>query len=408
MITFPLGPSPDGRRIVDADGRPVLIVGDAAWSLIANTTPSEAHDYLSSRRSQGFNALVVNLIESTYARNAPATVDGTQPFLTPGDFTTPNEAYLAHAETILQLCADAGFAVFLGPAYLGWPHPRPEGPAEGWHDVVLRNGVDGCRSWGEVVARRLGHFDNIIWQIGGDRNPDEATPALSALVEGLRAGGARGPMVSHVYAYCSALDLPGVDWITFNLTYGYGDLYPQVVRDARREPQMPTILVEAYYEGEWDASPLQVRRQMWASVLGGGCGHVFGNRPVWLFDPGWQGALDSPGARAMRVFHQTLSPLDWSRLQPDAPATVLDPTGAPRPTEAPFLGRTAAGDLAVAYTSTPAPFTVNLAALGGGSVKATWIDPATGERSPSITLSERITVTPPFNADAVLVLERSA
>lgn len=403
-----LAPSRDGRRIVDADDHPMLVVGDAAWSLIANTTTDEAELYLTHRRRQGFNTVLVNLIESTYARNAPATVDGVEPFLTRGDFTTPNERYMAHAEAILHLCAEHGFTVLLGPAYLGWPHPRPGQPEEGWHSVVLRNGAPGCRAWGEFLAGRFGHFDNVVWQIGGDRNPDEATRALAALVEGLRAGGVSGPMVSHVYAHCSALDLPGMDWVSFNLTYGYGDAYSHVLRDARREPPMPTVLAEAYYEGEWDATAIQIRRQIWSSVLGGGCGHIFGNRPVWLFDPGWQDALESPGAAAMSVFRQTLADLDWSALVPDAPAAVLEPTRAPRPIDAPFLAADPHGDLAVAYTSTADPFTLNMAALGSGPYRAVWIDPATGARAASTVLSGRTTVNPPFATDAVLILERDS
>ena len=35
---FPLHISPNRRRLLDPAGRPVLLQGDAAWSLIANTT----------------------------------------------------------------------------------------------------------------------------------------------------------------------------------------------------------------------------------------------------------------------------------------------------------------------------------------------------------------------------------
>lgn len=403
---FPLQVSENGRRLLDASGTPFLVQGDAAWSLIANTSLTEADAYLADRQERGFNTLVVNLIESTYARHAPASVDGVPPFTEAGRFTAPHEPYMAHAEAVLQRCLDRGFTVLLGPAYLGWPHPRPGEPAEGWHETVLRNGEEGCRAWGEYLARRFGHFPHLVWQIGGDRNPDEATPALRALVDGLRAGGVQGPFVSHVYAYCSALDLPGLDWVTFNLTYGYGDLYPQVLRDTRREPPVPTILVEAFYEGEWDASPLQVRRQAWASVLAGGCGHIFGNRPIWLFDPGWRDALDSPGSRAMTVFGRTLARYAWHRLRPDAPATILDPAPRPRPDTQPFLAASPEGDLAIGYASTPAPFAVNTSALGGGTHATTWVEPATGESLTAAHVTGRTMMTPPFAEDAVLILER--
>ena len=61
--TFPLAVDPTGNHLVDADGDPFLIHGDAAWSLVLQLDPQQTADYLSTRRDQGFNALVVNLIE---------------------------------------------------------------------------------------------------------------------------------------------------------------------------------------------------------------------------------------------------------------------------------------------------------------------------------------------------------
>ena len=51
---YPLKISTDRRRLLDADGRPFLIQGDAAWSLIANLTYDEAIRYLgeSARRKE--------------------------------------------------------------------------------------------------------------------------------------------------------------------------------------------------------------------------------------------------------------------------------------------------------------------------------------------------------------------
>jgi hypothetical protein len=63
LIRLPLRLSPDRRRILDADGNAVLLQGDAAWSLIANTTLDEARFYIEDRRRKGFNTLIVSLIE---------------------------------------------------------------------------------------------------------------------------------------------------------------------------------------------------------------------------------------------------------------------------------------------------------------------------------------------------------
>ena len=93
LIRLPLRLSPDRRRILDADGNAVLLQGDAAWSLIANTTLDEARFYIEDRRRKGFNTLIVSLIEYCFAQNPPRNLAADEPFTTPGDFRTPNGGY---------------------------------------------------------------------------------------------------------------------------------------------------------------------------------------------------------------------------------------------------------------------------------------------------------------------------
>jgi hypothetical protein len=52
LARYPLTISADRRRLLDADGRPFLIQGDAAWSLLANLKYAEAVRYLEDRRSK--------------------------------------------------------------------------------------------------------------------------------------------------------------------------------------------------------------------------------------------------------------------------------------------------------------------------------------------------------------------
>ena len=142
-VTFPVAVTPDRRRLVDAAGRPVLIQGDAAWSLIANLTLAEAERYLDARQAQGFNAVIVSLIERLFSADPPRNRAGDEPFTVPGDFRTPAEPYMAHAERVLELCRQRGILVFLAPTYLGYhdPHyPGFGGRSEGWYEEVLANG----------------------------------------------------------------------------------------------------------------------------------------------------------------------------------------------------------------------------------------------------------------------------
>src|SRR4051812_12796291 len=68
---FPLRVNAYHRYLEDAKGRPVLVSGDSAWSLIAQLGRSDAARYFDDRAGRGFNAVIVNLVEHKFASNAP-------------------------------------------------------------------------------------------------------------------------------------------------------------------------------------------------------------------------------------------------------------------------------------------------------------------------------------------------
>src|SRR4051812_43614661 len=69
LARYPVKISADRRRLIDADGRPFLIQGDTAWSLIANLQFDEAVRYLDDRHAKGFNTIIVNLIEHHFSKD---------------------------------------------------------------------------------------------------------------------------------------------------------------------------------------------------------------------------------------------------------------------------------------------------------------------------------------------------
>ena len=89
-LAFRCASRPTGGACSMRTGRPVLLQGDAAWSLIANSTSTRRVHYLDDRRAKGFNTLIVNLIEYLLLADPPRDLAGDEPFTTPGD--------IAHAE----------------------------------------------------------------------------------------------------------------------------------------------------------------------------------------------------------------------------------------------------------------------------------------------------------------------
>src|SRR5215510_5117070 len=314
-LQFPLKRA--GACLVDAGGAPVWLHGEAAWSLLVRLDDADVDRYLADRRARGVNALVVNLIEHKFADHAPRNRAGDAPFTTAGDFSTPNEAYFAHGDRVLARCAAAGMVVLLAPAYLGY-----KGGDEGWYEEVRRNGPAKLAAYGRFLGTRYRSAPNLVWLEGGDAPPMAAGDEIEALVAGIRETDPVHLHAAHSTRYRSALDDYDRPWLDLNTTYsdceGHGR---QLLRDAHRRRAVPTMFIEGTYEGE-QASLACTISQAYRTLLSGAAGHVFGNKPIWLFGPGWPEALDSPGSRAMQHLAELVAAHDLRGLTPDFGETI--------------------------------------------------------------------------------------
>jgi len=402
---YPLRVGPDRRHLVDSTGAPFLVQGDAPWSLISGVTREDADLYLERRRGQGFNSIIVNLIEHKF--HGPVNRYGEGPFTTPGDFSTPNEKYFAHADWVIRKAAEKGIQVFLAPIYLGYI-----GTDEGWIEEALANGPEKCRAWGRYVGRRYRDFDNLVWLIGGDRNPDTARADVDAVAAGIKEFDQRHIFTAHCHPENSAVSRYGNDgWLDLNTTYTYNIVHKMLLADYNHKPPMPYVLIETSYEGEHNASALQIRRQAYWAILCGAAGQFMGNRPIWLFDPGWQAALDSTGARDMARLKTFFSRQPWDRLVPDEKHdVVIDGLGEFNGLDYLAAARTSDGGTVIAYIPTARPFTVDMARMAGNKAKASWFNPRTGESAAAGEFATRgkKQFTPPGEGDWLLVLDTAS
>src|SRR6267143_3892352 len=156
---YPLKISTNRRYLVDQNNKPFRIQGDSAQSLIANLTYAEADKYLSNRQRKGFNTVNINLLEAKFAIHAPANRNGDAPFTKPGDLSTPNEAYFAFADSIIDLAASKGMLVSLAAMYLGYG-----GGDQGWWSALTNavNTQDVSYRFGLYVCRRYKNRANIL------------------------------------------------------------------------------------------------------------------------------------------------------------------------------------------------------------------------------------------------------
>ncbi len=419
---YPLKTSGNGRYLVDQKGVPFLIAGESPQALMVNLSESEAEVFFANRQSHRFNAVWINLLcrPGTGGRADGSTFDGLHPFRTPDDLSTPNEAYFARCDRMIELAAKHGLLVILDPCET-IDHLK----------MMVSNGPEKCRAFGRYLGDRYKRFDNLLWMHGNDFSgwkQAESDAAVRAVALGIRDRDDRhlhtielGPRIS------GSLDDPA--WapiIGLCASYTYFPTYAQVLKDYNRARGMPVFMVESDYEFERDSTPAILRRIEYWSNLSGAAGQLYGNGFTWPFKSGWKEKLDTPGAIQMAYVQAFFEPRAWYDLVPDQKHTVLvagygtfdstttDGNCFVMTSDYVTAARTPDGTLVMAYLPSRRTITVDLSTLSGAAT-ARWYDPSRGTYA---NAAEQLTVpnsgkhafTPPGNnadgdGDWVLVLE---
>ncbi|RCW87626.1 DUF4038 domain-containing protein [Phyllobacterium bourgognense] len=395
---FPLQISENHRYLQDTSGRPFLLTGDSAWSLIGDLSREDADMYLADRQSRGFNTILVSLIEHRFSRNAPNNYYKHAPFASGGNFTKPNEAYFADADWILERARERGFLVLLTPAYLG-----TNGGDEGWYQEMHDAGADALRSYGRYLGQRYRHFDNIIWVQGGDWDPPTKT-LVDALAQGIKETNPEALQTVHAGRDTDVLHSWEEEWLGLDTVYTYGDVRTANLKRYLSGRVRPFFFIEGMYEGEHNTTEQTIREIAYGSILSGAAGQVFGNNPVWHFaGPAlfprpvtWQKALSSRGAESMSLLKAFFDAIAWWTLEPEQGKLLV----VPQPPLAGYAigSRSAAGNLAVIYLSDRSSVTLDKAALAPTTRHARWFDPSSGQFSEAVAKSGSKANTLAFDA----------
>ncbi|MBL8551350.1 MAG: DUF4038 domain-containing protein [Hyphomonadaceae bacterium] len=403
---FPLRLSADKRYLEDANGNPFIMRGDSPWSLIVGPNDAGLAQYLDDRKARGVNAVLVELIEPYFT--GPADAFGNVPFSNPHDFTTPNEAYFAHADRVIREAEQRGILVLLFPAYLGW-----QGGSEGYYQELLSQGVDKMRQYGRYVGNRYRNFTNILWVLGGDHGAHQAIEEIRAMVEGIEETfGPNGIYTVHSGqgssfddGYTRSIDT----WVDLDNLYYYSDCrvhVSQMQAMYNRTPTFGFFFIEGHYEGESSTALCRREQEYWPPLLGG-TGYFYGNRPVWLFDSGWQSALNSSGAQDLRRANMLFA----SRPYYFTPAQNALTAGAATGANFVAVGRSANGETLIAYTPDQHALTIDMTKVGGTTAQAWWYNPRADGAPTNLgtfpTTGTR-SFTPPSAGDWALVLDNSA
>ena len=425
--------SANGHYLQTADGKPFFYLGDTAWELFHRLDRDKALHYLKNRADKGFNVIqAVALAElagvdtpNAYGhkplieRNpaAPACKDGEQ------------NDYWDNVDFIIENANKLGLYVGLLPTWGRW-----------WNDGNPIFNAQNAEEYGRWIARRYAKY-NIIWILGGDRNPDsgDKQEIIRAMARGIRSVDKDNLITFHPTGWQTSSKWFHSDgWLSFNgRQSGHNQRYNsnmQIIDDFRRSPAKPIVELEPLYEdhplefnpdNEGHSCAWDVRRTLYWSIFYGAAGVTYGHHSVWQMydeDKGpinrplmtWREALDRPAAgQAVHLKRLMESRPYFSRIP--APEFIIDDKvwssvpGAGRYRFAATMDKE--GSWAMVYAPLGRTFSVDTKRLTGKKLVAWWYSPRTGKAKKIGCLTNNGTpleFTPPAAGEAldwVLVID---
>ncbi|MCL4506988.1 MAG: glycoside hydrolase family 140 protein [Chloroflexi bacterium] len=372
----PIRVSPNGRYFVDAAQQPFFWMGDTAWPLVAQYSREDAEKYLANRARKGFTVIQGVLAwggGTGFEGPTPGpNAAGDLPWLN-NDPATPNDAYFQHVDHLARVAADNGLILAMLPTWGYYVN-----------DVKTLN-TENAYAYGRWLGARYKSQPNIIWVNGGDCVPTGYEVVWRALAHGLREGDGGAHLIT--YHPCgwthSSQFFHQEDWLDFNMIQTWTEwakVYPAVAYDTQLLPIKPVVLAEGAYENgpeypQGPITPLIVRRQAWWSFMAGGY-PTYGQNEMWRMQPGWASTFDTPGAAHMSVFKKLATSRAWQRRIPDQ-RLFASGVGSERTLNTAV--RSPEGDWAMIYLSSQCHVLIHLDKMQVRRVKATLVNPQTGE-----------------------------
>ena len=402
----PLRVSDNKRHLVRADGTPFFWLGDTAWELCRRCHRGEVDHYLANRASKGFNVVQTVVLSELNGLTEPNR-DGHRP-LVDLDPTRPNEPYFEHVDYVVRRAAAAGLYVALLPTWGAYvvqeKHPLFES-----HQIF---DAGNARAYGGWIGRRYRDATNLVWVLGGDRDPHGYEPVWDAMAEGLRDGdGGAHPITYHPRGGASSADLlHDRPWLDFNMVQsGHArkgnNNYDLLARTYDRAPTKPVFDGEPNYEdaglgfdgagGRLAFDDHDVRNAAYWSVFAGGFGVTYGANTIWqMWQPGmptllnpkrsWKEALDLPGAYQLRWLRRLVESRPMLTRIPDQSLVAGHEgfgTDHRQATRDGTPGRRDATYLMV-YNAVGASSAVDTGVIAGRRLRVWWYDPRHGTAYP--------------------------
>ena len=391
--------SKNQRFLETADGKPFFWMGDTAWELFHRLSREEADLYLKNRADKGFTVIQAVALAETDGLHTP-NYYGEIP-LENDDPEKPREAYFQHVDYIVRKAEQLGLYIGLLPT---------------WGDKIFKDrwGVGpeifntaNAKIYGKWIGNRYKNQKNIIWILGGDRNPrNEGDITIwramaEGIVEGV-GGNNKALMTFHpqpngVNDGGSAKWFHNDAWLDFNMFQtGHcreNNLWDRMAYAYNLKPIKPVLDGEPIYEDHpvcfnatenGTSSAYDVRKSAYMDVFAGAFGHTYGCHDIWqMYSPHrtpvngphypWYVALDLPGASQMKFLRQLIESRPFFDRVPDQSLI----TNALNSND--HIQATRGNDYILIYTSQGKSVMVNTSKISGKEIVAYWYNPRNGD-----------------------------
>ncbi len=385
----------DKRFLSQGNGKVFYWLGDTAWELFHRLTREEVDLYLKNRAEKGFTVIEAAALAEFDGLSQPNAY-GQLPLINSNP-AQPNEAYFKHLDYVVDKAAQYQMFVGILPT---WGDKFSKKFGTGPEIFTPENAL----AYGEFLGRRYKN-KNVIWILGGDRNPENQThySIIKALVEGLKAGDEGKHLMTYFPSSNSnsSAFYHQAPWLNINMFQS-----GQATRDRKNYvmmrqnhylfPVKPTLDGGPRYEnGPINYNPdlgyfsdFDARQAAWWAVLSGACGHTYGSHDVWqFFNPNrnppisyarthWKRSLDLPGAYQMGYIRRLMEAHPWWRLMPEQ--RVIKNSN---PEDEQYQVAAISEDMnfLIAYTPTGKPLQIDLSMLvGAPRLLAFWYNPRDG------------------------------
>ena len=392
--------SENHRFLQTEDGKPFFWTGDTAWELMHKLDNEEVEYYLEKRSSQGFNIVQTVILAELDGLHTPNAY-GEKPFISINPLKF-NPEYIKHVRKVIEIAEEHKMYIALLPTWGDklFKNTWGEGPEIFTEELAFE--------YGKYLGLHLRDKTNIVWILGGDRNPRESSKDVAvwqSMAKGIDVG--LGVFVTGIKSFHPQPASPGGssnwfhkdEWLSFNMHQtGHcpnEPTYKKIANDYNLLPTKPTLDSEPLYEDHPNcfnakelgySLPQDIRRIMYWNVFAGALGQTYGCHDVWqMYDIGdkgvngplrpWKVALDLPMANQMKHLKNLMLSRPYFDRIPDQ--SIIDVDQKEDENYA-VATRDDAGTYAFIYFPTGKTTNINTKNLAGQNLRIWWYDTRTG------------------------------